>query len=128
MSLLPLPLCCADLDFGGSEAAVRINPVSSGLAEDDLAAVLSAKRLPDALVVPKVESQDEVHWVLDRVQTLISSGRQRRLIGDSNGSSGGSNGSGGQEQQWRRPMAFIPMCEGALSLLNLRYGVPVLAP
>ena len=39
---------------------MRINPVSSGLAEDDLSAVLSAKRLPDALVVPKVESQDEV--------------------------------------------------------------------
>lgn len=45
---------CADLDFGASEAAVRINPVSSGLAEEDLSAALSAKRLPDALIVPKV--------------------------------------------------------------------------
>jgi citrate lyase beta subunit len=53
LSLLSL-LAGADLDFGASEAAVRINPVSSGLADEDLSAVLSAKRLPDALVVPKV--------------------------------------------------------------------------
>jgi hypothetical protein len=115
-------VCCADLDFGGSEAAVRINPVSSGLAEEDLAAVLSAKRLPDALVVPKVESLDEVQWILDRVMTIVMSGRQRRLIGDSgsNGSSGGGNGGSSGQQQWQRPMAFIPMCESAMSLLNLR--------
>lgn len=110
--------CIVDLDFGASEAAVRINPVSSGLAEEDLKVVLSAKRLPDALVVPKVESQDEVHWVLDRVKTLISSGRQRQLTG----SSGSGGGQAGSSEQWRRPMAFIPMCESALSLLNLRWA------
>jgi hypothetical protein len=117
----------ADLDFGSSEAAVRINPVSSGLAADDLTAVLSAKRLPDALVVPKVESADEVQWVLDKVKTLISSGRQRQLVCDSSSSSSSSSSSTGSssregpQQQWRRPMAFIPMCESPMSLLNLRY-------
>jgi citrate lyase beta subunit len=114
-------LCApADLDFGSSEAAVRINPVSSGLAADDLAAVLSAKRLPDAVVVPKVESADEVHWVLDRVKTLISSGRQRQLVCDSSRDS-----SSGPQQQWRRPMAFVPMCESPMSLLNLRWASSV---
>lgn len=116
-SVLVLP-CIIDLDFGASEAAVRINPVSSGLAEEDLKVVLSAKRLPDALVVPKVESEDEVHWVLDRVKTLISSGWQRHLT-----SSSGSGGQADSSVQWQRPMAFIPMCESALSLLNLRWAV-----
>lgn len=110
-----IALMLDDLDFGASEAAVRINPVSSGLAEEDLKVVLSAKRLPDALVVPKVESEDEVHWVLDRVKTLISSGWQRHLT-----SSSGSGGQADSSVQWQRPMAFIPMCESALSLLNLR--------
>lgn len=43
----------ADIQFGASERAVRINSVQSGLAEEDLAAVLTGPSLPDALVVPK---------------------------------------------------------------------------
>lgn len=104
---------------------MRINPVSSGLAEEDLAAVLGAKRLPDALVVPKVETQDEVAWILDRVQAIVAKGRPRQLVCDSGSGSGGggsTNGSSaGIEQQWRRPVAFIPMCESAWSILNLRW-------
>lgn len=59
---LPLPEPCltcapqalAELSFGRSERAVRINSVQSGHCEDDLEAVLSGAALPDALVVPKV--------------------------------------------------------------------------
>ena len=44
----------AALDFGRSERAVRINGVQTPYVEEDLQAVLTAKQLPDALVVPKV--------------------------------------------------------------------------
>lgn len=52
-------LCCslqalAELSFGRSERAVRVNSVQSGHCEDDLESVLSGAALPDALVVPKV--------------------------------------------------------------------------
>ncbi|MFN7035999.1 MAG: HpcH/HpaI aldolase/citrate lyase family protein [Bellilinea sp.] len=48
-------------DFGRSERLVRINPLGSGLAEEDLRAVLAAQ--PDGIVLPKVEGADEVQWV-----------------------------------------------------------------
>jgi len=49
------------LDFGRSERLVRINPVGSGLELDDLNAVLPAR--PDGLVIPKVHSAEQLHWV-----------------------------------------------------------------
>lgn len=44
----------SELDFGRSERAVRINPVASGLADEDLRALFTGKTLPDVLVLPKV--------------------------------------------------------------------------
>lgn len=44
----------ADVDFGRSERAVRVNSVQSGHCQEDLEAVLTGAALPDALVVPKV--------------------------------------------------------------------------
>lgn len=49
---------------------MRINPVESGLATDDLRGVLSAKRLPNALVVPKVNSPEEMEWLFKTVEDL----------------------------------------------------------
>jgi len=49
------------VDFGRSERLVRINPVGSGLENDDLAAVLPAH--PDGIVIPKVGSPGQVQWV-----------------------------------------------------------------
>ncbi|MEW6504214.1 MAG: CoA ester lyase [Chloroflexota bacterium] len=49
------------LHFGRSERLVRINPLGSGLAEEDLRAVLPAR--PDGIVLPKVEGAEEVRWV-----------------------------------------------------------------
>jgi citrate lyase subunit beta-like protein len=43
-----------DVSFGRSERAIRINSIQSGLAADDLRAVLTGRTLPDAVVVPKV--------------------------------------------------------------------------
>jgi Citrate lyase beta subunit len=48
-------------DFGKSERLVRINPLQSGLAADDLAVAVLAH--PDGIVVPKVESADQLQWV-----------------------------------------------------------------
>lgn len=53
------------LDFGRSERLVRINPVGSGLVEEDLRAVLPAH--PDGLVIPKVGSAEQVRWVSKRL-------------------------------------------------------------
>lgn len=52
-----------DLDFGRSERIVRLNSIGSGFEYDDLAAVLLHH--PDSLMLPKVESAEQVHW-LDR--------------------------------------------------------------
>lgn len=51
------------LDFGRSEAVVRVNSVASGLAEEDMKVTLSAKRLPLTLMLPKVEAPSELDWV-----------------------------------------------------------------
>ncbi len=51
--------------FGRSERLVRINPLGSGLAEEDLEAVLAAR--PDGIVLPKVEGSDEIHRVCQQI-------------------------------------------------------------
>ncbi len=53
------------LDFGRSEKLARINPVGSGLENDDLAAVLPAR--PDGIVLPKAEDPDQVRWVCEQI-------------------------------------------------------------
>ncbi|XP_075054148.1 citramalyl-CoA lyase, mitochondrial [Mixophyes fleayi] len=49
-------------DLGKSEKCVRINSVSSGLAEEDLKVILQSEVLPSCLMLPKVESSEEVKW------------------------------------------------------------------
>ncbi|MHB0924050.1 MAG: HpcH/HpaI aldolase/citrate lyase family protein [Bellilinea sp.] len=53
------------LDFGRSERLVRINPVGSGLENDDLAAILPAH--PDGIVIPKVQNAGQVQWVSKQI-------------------------------------------------------------
>ena len=48
------------LDFGRAERLVRINPVGSGLEIEDIRAALGGH--PDGIVVPKVETQDQILW------------------------------------------------------------------
>lgn len=62
------------LDFGHSEVMYRINPIDTNLYEDDLRLVLErTKKLPDGVVVPKVESASQI----ELVDSLI-----RRFAGD----------------------------------------------
>ena len=61
-----------ELDFGRTEPAVRINSVTSGLAEDDLNEICQAKRLPPTIMLPKVDHPDEIEWVGIIIITYIT--------------------------------------------------------
>ncbi|KAL8950546.1 MAG: hypothetical protein Q9222_003435 [Ikaeria aurantiellina] len=55
---------------GVKENAVRINAVRTGLALDDLNEVLKAPHL-DAIVVPKVNSASDLHFVTDAIRHAL---------------------------------------------------------
>lgn len=56
-----------ELNFGNSERCIRINSIGSGLEVHDLAAALDAE--PDTIVVPKIESAEQVRWVSERIES-----------------------------------------------------------
>jgi citrate lyase subunit beta-like protein len=56
-----------ELDFGKSERCIRINSVGSGFEIDDLAAALATG--PDTIVLPKVESADQVKWISGKIES-----------------------------------------------------------
>lgn len=60
-----IPKALAELDFGRAERLVRINAIGSGLEEEDLRAALQV--LPDGIVIPKVESPEQLAWVEERL-------------------------------------------------------------
>lgn len=60
-----------DFDLGPTEKCVRINSVSSGLAEEDLQALLRSRVLPSSLMLPKVEDPEEIQWVSSSCFALI---------------------------------------------------------
>ncbi|GAB4449452.1 MAG: aldolase/citrate lyase family protein [Anaerolineales bacterium] len=73
-----------ELDFGNSERCIRINSIGSGFEKDDLASALAAK--PDSIVVPKIETAEQVQWVSDQIESYelangLAIGGIRLLIG-----------------------------------------------
>lgn len=60
-----------ELDFGKSERCIRINSIGSGFEKDDLTAALAAR--PDTIVVPKVESAEQVEWACGEIESYESS-------------------------------------------------------
>jgi len=54
-----------ELNFGSVEKIVRLNALDSGLTDTELAAVLPAR--PDAILIPKIESPEQVAWVVQRL-------------------------------------------------------------
>lgn len=52
------------MNFGRTEPIVRINSISSGLAEEDLKVILQATHLPPTIMLPKVEQTSEFEWVM----------------------------------------------------------------
>ena len=57
-----------ELDFGKSERCIRINSVGSGFEKEDLSAALAAR--PDTIVLPKVESAEQVKWVGGEIESF----------------------------------------------------------
>jgi citrate lyase beta subunit len=73
-----------ELDFSRAECCIRINSVGSGFERDDLAAALAAR--PDTIVVPKVESAEQVRWVSGEIESYelahgLPLGGIRMLVG-----------------------------------------------
>ena len=63
-----------ELYFGESERCIRINSIGSGMESYDLVAALATN--PDAIVVPKIESADQVKWVSDHIESYELSSDQ----------------------------------------------------
>ncbi|XP_044142324.1 LOW QUALITY PROTEIN: citramalyl-CoA lyase, mitochondrial [Bufo gargarizans] len=56
-----------EYDLGKTEKCVRINSVSSGLSEEDLVVILQSKVLPSCIMLPKVESSEEIsEWFAEK--------------------------------------------------------------
>lgn len=67
-----------------SEIAIRINPVSSGLAQDDLNAILSSNNIQtlNTICLPKVENPEEIKWLSSEITKQIGSkGDEIEIIG-----------------------------------------------
>ncbi|XP_072884786.1 citramalyl-CoA lyase, mitochondrial isoform X1 [Hemitrygon akajei] len=81
---------------GHTDLCVRINSVSSGLAELDMEAILPSKDRPPTLMLPKVENTEEIKWFADRFAKY-------------------SKG-----QPVKEPMNLITFVETAVGLLNFK--------
>jgi len=73
-----------ELDFENSERCIRINGIGSGLEKRDLVAALTTN--PDAIVVPKIETAEQVKWVSEHIESYelssnLNIGAIRLLIG-----------------------------------------------
>ena len=73
-----------ELEFGSSERCIRINSIGSGFEKDDLASALMAE--PDSIVVPKIETAEQVKWVSEQIESYelsnkLNLGSIRLMIG-----------------------------------------------
>jgi citrate lyase beta subunit len=73
-----------ELHFGAAERCIRINSIGSGWEQEDLLAALEAR--PDTIVLPKVESPEQVVWVSEQMEIHerregLAPGTIRMLIG-----------------------------------------------
>ncbi|XP_061482573.1 citramalyl-CoA lyase, mitochondrial isoform X2 [Rhineura floridana] len=85
-----------EVEFGQTEKCVRINSVSSNLAEEDMKVILKSSILPTSLMLPKVESVEEIRWFAEKFAHHL---KGRILI---------------------EPMNVIPFVETAMGLLNFK--------
>jgi citrate lyase beta subunit len=83
-----------ELDFGRSERLVRINPVGSAFIKDDLEAIIPVR--PDGIVIPKVQSKEQILWLEERVAELEN-----------------------QFSLKAREITFIAIVESSLAIVNL---------
>ena len=89
-----------DGEWGGRAVAVRINPLATEWGRDDVAALVEAGDALGSLVIPKVESPEEV----EQVDSLLGAA-QRRPPGagrDGRRAGPGAPRSPGRAPGWRR--------------------------
>jgi citrate lyase beta subunit len=67
-----------ELNFGRSERLARINPIGSGLEQDDLKSILPAR--PDGIVVPKVDDAEQVRWACAQIDRVLGQGTPLGVI------------------------------------------------
>ncbi len=80
------------LDYQNTEVVIRINSLDNAFWEDDLKAVLPAK--PDAILVPKVNTAEDIHRVAEFMTEIES------------------------ESEDEKPCRIIPLLETALGIEN----------
>ena len=80
-----------ELDFGDSERLVRINPLDTELAEQDLEAILPAQ--PDGIVIPKADSAEQIQALSAQIAKHASK---------------------------KNPIALLAQIESALGLVNIK--------
>ncbi|KAH7702231.1 Protein C01G10.7 [Aphelenchoides avenae] len=62
------------------ELAVRINSVASGLLHDDLKELSKAEHLPQAFIIPKVDSPEELATIWDAFRTTYGADRISKSV------------------------------------------------
>lgn len=85
-----------ECDLGNSEKCVRVNSVTSGLAEEDLEVILQSRVLPSCIMLPKVESAEEINWFTEKYLHHL---KGRKLL---------------------RPIYLVTFVETAIGLLNFK--------
>ena len=84
------------------EQAVRINAVETGLAMDDLTSVLQAPNV-DAVVVPKVNSAADLHFVTDVIRHMKPPKQRADSVGE----------------EGSKPLKIIALIESARAIMSL---------
>lgn len=69
-----------NFSFGRSEYAVRINSIDSGLAEEDLKSILKGTRLPETIMIPKVEHESHITWIGEKIRSHLNVARNHHKL------------------------------------------------
>ncbi|MCJ1440516.1 MAG: hypothetical protein MMC23_001000 [Stictis urceolatum] len=100
---------------GIKEQAVRINAVDSGLALQDLASILPSPHL-DAIVVPKVNSASDLHFVTDVIRHTLP---ERHPTSPPSPSSSSTSSSSASDPPPKPPLKILALIESARALTDL---------
>ncbi|XP_052088047.1 citramalyl-CoA lyase, mitochondrial-like [Mytilus californianus] len=88
--------CLGSLAGCKTDITVRVNPVSSGLMEEDLKVVFKSEHPPKTLMLPKVDTPEEIDRFTKRIKEILS------------------------EKQKAEKFSLITMVESAVGLMNLK--------
>ena len=69
-----------EVDFGNTEKTVRINSVTSGLADNDLTVILQAQSSPATLLLPKTDEPSHIEWFANKMSSLYKHSTRPGLI------------------------------------------------